>query len=531
MTALTGTGALLRLALRRDRVMIPAWVVGSASIALSTASGFRSLYPTTASRLEFSTTIVHNGTLEALYGPIYEPGSLGGLVAWRALCIIATLAAVMSVLLVVRHTRADEEAGRLELVGATAIGRRAPLAAALLVAAGADLLLGLLIAVTLPGFGLSGAGALAMGAAVAATGLVFAGAAAVSAQLMDSSRAANGLGIGLIVAAFATRAIGDSGIAGWVSWLSPMGWAERVRPFAGERPMVLLLAVAGFAVLVLAATLLVSRRDLGAGLVPPRPGPAHAPASLQGPLGLAWRLHRTQLLGWSAGVAVMGAVGGSVARSVNDFVGSSSQLEDVIRRIGGGRTLVDAYLGTVMGFFGLAAAAYAVLATLRMRTEQSAGRVEPLLATAVSRRRWAWSHLAFTLLGSAVLLATAGFAIGLGDGLRGGDLGGDLGLVFQAGLAQLPAAWVMGGIALLIYAAVPRRAVASWGVFAFFLLLSELGPILRLSGWVTGLSPFAHVARAPGSSLDLGPVLGLVAAAAVLVAAGLAELRRRDLAV
>ncbi|HEY0409510.1 MAG TPA: ABC transporter permease, partial [Candidatus Dormibacteraeota bacterium] len=489
MSSLAGTGALVRLALRRDRVMIPAWVLVLLSLVTSTASAFRSLYPTPESRLQFAGGILHSPTLVALYGPLYNPDSVGGLTAWRILAVAATLAALMSVLLVVRHSRAEEEAGRLELVGSAAVGRLAPLTAALLVAAGADLLLALLAAAGLAGLGLPAAGALALGLALGAAGLVFAAVAAVASQLSGTARGATGLAGAALGAAYLLRAVGDATTASWLSWLSPIGWAERVRPFAGDRLAVAGLAVAVSAALAAAAYALVARRDLGAGLLPVRPGPAQASPWLRSPLALAWRLQRGPLLGWAAGFAVMGAAAGSVARGVEDLVRGSAQLEDIIRRMGGERGLVDSYLATVMGLAGLIAGAYAVQATLRLRAEETGQRAEPLLAAPVSRIAWAWSHLVFAVAGSGVVLAAAGAAAGVSDGLRAGDVGGDLGRLLEGALVQLPAVWVVAGIATLLFGVAPRVATASWGALGAFLLLGQSGPGLGLSPWVIDLSP------------------------------------------
>lgn len=152
MNALTGTGTLTRLALRRDRVMIPAWVVPIALLVASTASAFGGLYDTPAERAGVAASTAGNGSLRALYGPVFDTG-IGGLTAWRMMAFGSALAGLMAILLVVRHTREEEEAGRLELVGAGAVGRRAPLAAALVTGFGAALLLGLLVTLALLGQG------------------------------------------------------------------------------------------------------------------------------------------------------------------------------------------------------------------------------------------------------------------------------------------------------------------------------------------------------------------------------------------
>src|SRR3954452_21796827 len=304
---MAGTRELLRLALRRDRVMIPAWVLGLAAAVLVTASSYGSLYTTEASRREGVRTLGTTPATLALYGRIYAD-SVGGLVGWRRGGIALALAGLMSVLLVTRHTRAEEETGRAELVRAGAVGRNAPLAAALLTAALASLALGVLVAAAVLASGLGASGALALGSIYAATGLVFGATAAVSAQVTESARAANMLAIAVLGAAFALRAIGGAA-PHWLSWLSPLGWAQAVRAFAGERWWLLLPLLGLAALLCVVATRLHAARDLGAGILPPRPGPARG--TLACPLGLAWRLQRWALAGWAAGYAILGLAFGS----------------------------------------------------------------------------------------------------------------------------------------------------------------------------------------------------------------------------
>ena len=80
------------------------------------------------------------------------------------------LVAIMAILLVIRHTRVEEEAGRLELVGSAVVGRRAPLTAALLVGGGASVVLGFITALALIGSKLPVGGSFAFGIAWAGLG-------------------------------------------------------------------------------------------------------------------------------------------------------------------------------------------------------------------------------------------------------------------------------------------------------------------------------------------------------------------------
>ena len=154
-----------------------------------------------------------------------------------------------------------------------------------------------------------------------------------------------------------------------------------------------------------------------------------------------------------------------------------------------------------------------------------------MLATAVSRIRWAGSHLLVVAGGSAVVLATGGLVAGLAHGLRAGDLGGELPRILGGALVQLPAVWVMAAVGAALFGLLPRLVVGlTWAVLAVVLSITTLGEPLQLSRWLLDLSPFAHLPKLPAAAFTATPLAWLLATAAVLAAAGLAAFRRRDLA-
>ncbi|WP_407838003.1 ABC transporter permease [Streptomyces sp. DSM 116496] len=525
---LAGTGVLLRLALRRDRVMMPVWILAVAGLVLSLPASLASVYETPAERARLLSTMSANGSLRALYGPAFGD-SIGALTAWRGGVFAGLLAGFMSLIIVIRHTREEEEAGRQELLSAAMVGRRAPLTAALLAALAANALVALLVTIGLAGRGAGGAFALGLG--IGATGMLFAAAAAVTAQLTESARLAKGLAGSLLGAAFVLRAAGDAGSADGSSaltWISPLGWLEHVRAFAAERWWVLALFAAAFAVQTAAAYLLAGRRDLGMSFLAVRPGPAEGRLGSAG--ALAWRLQRGGLLGWSLGFLVAGVVFGGMADGATELVGDNAKTREIIERMGGAgggaggaAGLTDAFLATMAGMLGLVAALFIVSAVLRLGAEESGQRAEPVLAHAVGRLRWAAGHLAVAFGGSALILLLGGLGLGLGHGA-------DLAQTVGGALAQLPAVWVIGAVAALLYGAVPGFASAGWAVAGAALALGWIGPALNLPGAVLDLSPFAHLPRIPGSeALTWAPLLTLTALAAALLTAALTALRRRDL--
>lgn len=519
---LAGTGTLLRLALRRDRVMMPVWIMVVATLVLSLPASLESVYGSAAERARLLATMDANGSLRALYGPAFGD-SIGALTAWRGGIFAGVLAGIMSLVIVVRHTREEEETGRQEMLSAAMVGRRAPLTAALLAALLANGLAALLVTAGLAGRGAGGAAALGLG--IGATGTLFAALAAVAAQLTESARLAKGLAGALIGAAFVLRAAGDAGSAGGASamtWVSPLGWLEHVRAFAGERRWVFGLFAAAVAVQVAAAYALAGRRDVGMGFLPARPGPA------QGRLGsagaLAWRLQRGGLLGWSLAFLAAGVVFGAMTDGATQLVGDNERTREIIERMGGRSGIADAFLATMAGMLGMIAALYIVSAVLRLSGEESGQRAEPLLANAVGRLRWAGGHLAVAFGGSALILLLAGLGLGIGHGEG-------VGAAVGATLAQLPAVWVIGALAALLYGAAPRYAVVAWAVAGGALTLGWIGPALNLPQAVLNLSPFAHLPKLPGAEApSWAPLLVLTALAAGLLAAGLTALRRRDLA-
>lgn len=522
---MTGTRSLLRLVLRLDRVWLTVWLLVIALTPVATAASYKKTYPTPES-LRGVSDVISNASLVALNGPLFR-ATLGGLTAWKIGITELILVALMSLLTVVRHTRNEEETGRLELLGSGVVGRYAPLTAALLAVCLANVALVVLIALFLVGVGFPAAGSLALGLSIGLTGVLFAGVGAVAAQLTQSARSANGIAIAVLGVAYLLRAVGDTGPI-WLTWLSPVGWALRMRPYAGERWWAAVLIVVVAVLLTVVAYQLVGRRDIDAGLLPQRPGPAVAAPGLRSPFGLAWRLQRGTLLAWVVAMVLSGAVMGGAANGIAHF-NASAQVSDLLARLGGRKVLVDSYLAAVFGIIGLVAACYTVQVTLRLRAEEAAGRLEPLLATRVGRIRWAASHLVFALLGTAVLLLVAGLGAGLAYGAQAHDLGHQVPRLLGAAMVQLPAAWVLAGFGVALFGLVPRLAALAWAGLIACAVLLELGVLLGLSHWVVDASPFAHVPKLPGSAFTAMPLVWLTAIAAVLLGAGLVGFRRRGI--
>ncbi|MBV6702459.1 ABC transporter permease [Kitasatospora aureofaciens] len=448
---------------------------------------------------------------------------------WGAMLgLMAVLAGLMSILIVTRHTRAEEETGRAELVRSAAVGRHAHLAAALATAA-ADLALGLLLAAGLPGLGIPGlttGGALLYGAALTAAGLLFAAVAAVTVQVTAHARTASGLALAVLGAAYALRAAGDSGDNG-LAWASPIGWLQRTYPFVDDRWWPLLPALALTAAVGAAGFALSTRRDVGAGLRAARPGPPVGSPALGTPLGFALRLHRGLIGGFATALLLLGAMYGSLLGNADSMLKDVSQIKDALARLGG-HTLADSFAALTMLVVAVVGAVYAVLAMLRPRAEETAGRTEPVLATGVSRAGWLRGHVAAALLGSTAVMLAAGVGFGIAGALSSGDGGAFLRLT-GAALAFAPAQWVTVGFAAAVYGWLPRATQLAWLLPAYAFVIGYFGPLLKFPEGLDRLSPFGHVPRLPAAAMDWTPLAVLTLVAAGLIALGLAGFGRRDL--
>lgn len=528
--SLAGTGTLLRFVLRRDRIKLPAWLLGITLMQFYYAVALPQVYRTQED-LRVVSQFAEGAVGALIAGPGYgidDPTIERVLVGVYGLYTML-LAALMNILLVSRHTRVEEQAGRAELVRASVVGRHAPLTATLIVAVAANAVLSLLIAGTFAGADLDTSDALLFGASVGAAGLAFAGVTALTVQVTEYSRASAGLAGAALGAAYVIRAAGDMitehGSA--LSWFSPLAWSQQTRAYVDGRWWPLALSVAFATVAAAIGYSLSGRRDLGAGLVAARRGSPAAAPWLRSPLAFAFRLQRGGLIGWGIALSAMGAVYGSITQPLVDAMADLP--EEMIDVMGGDPSrMLDGYIGTMAIFDAVLVGIFAILGVQALRGEETKGRAEPVLATATSRRAWAGSHLAVVAAGVAGLLIVVGFALGITTAISVGDAAYVWDTV-AANLVYAPALWVVLGLGALLYGVWPRAVGAAWALLGFAGIIGWFGPIMDLPQWVHNISPLEHIARLPLDDMAWTPLIVLTVIAGALVVAGLYGFRRRDL--
>jgi ABC-2 type transport system permease protein len=521
-----GAATMVRFMLRRERRGLPIWIVATGALVLVQSVQSQSLYDTAEALAKLRATTEGNSAVVAMSGPAELLENVGGEVIFEIFAFAGIVVALMNMFLVGRHTRADEETGRSELLRSARVDRRALLVAALAVAALADVAVAAVVTLAAAGTGLPLQGSVLFGVAMGCLGLVFAGLTAAAAQVFENTRGVYGAVTALLGFGYALRAAGDSGTA-TLSWLSPFGWGQRTLPYVANRwwPVAISLVAAG--ALVALSLVILERRDLGAGVVPSRPGRARASRTLGSPLGLAWRLQRSPLIAWVAGAFGLGVMYGSIGKSIEQYVADNPEFAEYLP--GGAGQIVDSYLAITLGVSVLLAVGYGLSAVLRARSEETAGRVEPVLATPTARPVWLGSHVALALGGSALVLLAGGLGIGLTYGLSISEPG-ETPRTLAAATAYLPATLLAVAVAATLVGLLPRVAgPVAWTFLGYLALVALLGDSLDLPGWSRALSPLDHTPRAPLDDVAVLPLAVMVVLTVAAVAAGLAGIRARDL--
>ena len=531
---MTGFGVAFGLAWRRSRVFYLCWLLGLVWLMPLTVQQYDQIVWSGPHPEIMLNLLADNPTMRALLGPPFDLLSPGGFTFWRTGTFVAVGASMMAGLGVVRATRADEEAGRCELIRAGALARHAPLAAGLVLALLACAGLAALVAVSMVACGEAVAGSVAAGLGIGLTGAVYAGVAAVLGQVFESARTVRTWTLGVFLGGgFLARALidgmGAQSLVQPLQWAVPLQWAALVRPYAGERWEVLVLPAGLTLILTGLAFLLEDRRDHGAGLMPARSGPSTAGPWMSSGLGLAWRLQRLGILGWLAGLGVTAFGLGYLAGLMEQVLAENPRFAEMVRALGGGsQQLRESYLISMRGLMAVVVAIFAAQLLSRARLEESQGRLELLLSTALPRARFLAGHVVLSLIASGIGFLEVGVLLALPEALRTGKASEIWASLAAAGVLYAGAFLIVGLVTSLIGWA-PRWISVVWLVLGWSVFAVWIGPLLSLPGWLVEVSPWGYLPQLPGEDMSWTPVLTETLASFCLILLGWAGYRRRDI--
>lgn len=494
---------------------------------------YASSYGSPAARRLLVREFGSNPGISALVGPAVQIGTVPGFTAWKCAMFLAITGAVWGILTSTKLMRAEEDAGRWELLLAGRTTRRTASVQALAGLAGGVAAFFVVEAVITIATGHSAKVGIDVGGALFLTLAIVSGAAmfvaigALASQLSSTRRQAAGYASALLGASYAVRMVADAGTGlTWLRWASPLGWIEDLNPLTKPNPLALVPIVALVAVATFLTIFAAGRRDLGASVLPDNSTARARLGLLHGHVRLAVRLTRPTMLAWTASIIAYGLLLGSIAKSGGKIITSSPSMRLVFARLG--VSGAEAYLGFSLLIMAMTLSFVAAGQVSAVRAEESSGRLEYLLVRPLSRTRWLgwrWALAALALLLGGVL---AGLATWVGAAAEHAGVG--FTMMISAGVNVVPPALLLLGVGNLVYGALPRFAVTTtYALFVWSFLIEITGGIVKVNHWLLDTSVFHQMAAAPSVSIDWTTNAVMVALGVACTVAGLSAFSRRDL--
>lgn len=521
--------SVFRLYVRLVRRGLLLVVLGTAVYILVEALSYLQTYPDAASRSQLA-VFADEPAVRMLQGVPHAVEAVGGFVVWDGGWFLQAIIGVWAIMTTSRLLRGEEDSERIELVGVGPISlTRATWLAVLIVVVGCAFV-GVTVSATMFASGGQGLGSLLFGFGIMGFGVTFVAVTALVSQLFGVRRRAVGVSATMLGAAFLVRMVANStDDRSWISWFTPYGWLDRMRPFGDNNVGVLLVYVVVPVVLLWWALALRARRDTGAAIIGERAEPRSHLRLLGRPLAFAWRSSRAVLLAWAVGLGLYAFMMGTLIQTMAEFLAEDPNYRKTLEDLGmSAANSAEGMVGLMGIVEGLVICLYIAWRIGAARQEESSERVEHLLTRPVPRWRWLGGHVLIAAASATALAVISGAAIWLGAAPTDADLSLEAAVASVTNL--LPTVAVVGGLAVAAFGTWPRLTVGlPVGFIVVSYVLEIVGPAFDWPGWVVGISPFHHVAYVPAQAFEPVPAAIMVALGALLAVVGLLAFERRDL--
>jgi ABC-2 type transport system permease protein len=466
-------------------------------------------------------------SMVAMMGPVYGLDEISAAIVMAQECLIwyALAAIIVNAFLINRHTRADEELGRFEMLAALPVGRLTNNASAICMAFLFNLLLALIIALVTFAFpigGLTFSGALVYGLSAGAQGFVFAAVTLLCTQLFSTARGSIGASFVILGFMYILRAQGDMSGNELLACVSPLGLGLRVEAFYANNLTPVLVLFAEGAAVSIAALVIGAKRDFGMGVFPARKGRANASRYLRSPLGLAWRLTRGGALAWCVGIFAISAAYGAVIGELDTFLQGNGTMAQLVGTTG---NLVDSFVAMLNNIMSLIISVPLILCVSRLRGEEKRGRLEQVLGLSQPRTVLFGCYILIALAQTVVLALVNGlglYAAGSSTGLV------EFGPLMASAFVFLPAMFVMIGFTALLVGWLPKLTPLVWVLYGYSFTMFLFARLFDVPDWVLRISPFASIPQIPVAELTVAPLVVLCLITAVFITAGLYGFTKRD---
>lgn len=524
------TMILVKSMLRRDRIKLPVWIIMLAIFTLVVPPAFVELYPTDQAISAIAETM-KNPAMTAMVGPGYglDNYTIGSMTGHQMLLFTAMGVGLMSIFLITRHTRSDEEEGRIEMIRSLPVGRLSNLSAATILSIVSNIVLALIVGFGLYALEIESMGlkaSLLYGAALGATGIFFTGLTILFAQLSSNPRGTIGLSLGVLGISYVMRAIGDVSSEA-LSLASPLGLILRTEVYVNNYWWPVFVTLGAGVLLGALGFYLSSIRDLGAGLIPAKPGRKHASSFLQSTLGLGIRLQRTAIITWIIGLFILGAMYGSIFGDLEAFFSDNEMIQQILPP-GEDFSFAEQFLSVILSVMGIISTIPSLMIILKIKGEEKKNRTEHLLVRAVSR-----SEIIHSYLGISVVMSIVGlFMSVLGLWVASASVMEDpiaFSTIFKAGIVYLPALLVLIGLTTFLIGWIPKITIVSWVMLLYSFIVIYFGELFDFSDWMKNFSPFGHVPKVPMDDINLLTLIILAVLGIALTYLGVLGYNKRDI--
>lgn len=521
---LAGYGKYLRFTFKHNLVRYLVWTAIVVFMIVYVGVYYKSMFNTQAKLDEFASIGAAPGMV-AMIGKISCMATIGGAVWTKIWMFTALTLGIGMVFQVTKGARADEENGRTELFRSRPFGIHSTLASVVNGALLLCLIIGILSALACMGLKLDPAGtgitgSIIFGLSITAIGWIGVGVGALTNQLSASASLANSTGSIVIMVFYCMRMIGDMGSNNTLTWLSPVGWGEKMAPWAQNRGWLIIPVIILTAALIAVAFIIESRRDYGSGVLKDKKGKSEANQLMRHSWGFILHLYKGSIIGWSIGIVIAGLMFGSVANSMLSLFSEANA--SMLKGSG-----IESLIGLLLCFIGLVSVVLPMLIMTGLRSDEAKGLTESQLAGTISRDRIILDRFVVGTCATALLLILGGFSFGLAYGAVANDMSQTWKLAIDA-LIYLPGIMAIMGVIVLLFGLIPRATIpVTWflyGAMYFDVLLSDA---LKLPKWAANIMPFIGTPRIPYEDFNAS-VFGYLAAAIIFVLLGIIGLRRRD---
>ncbi len=538
---LYGFGSVFGKTVRDSRLGVVTIAVLLGGIILAGGATMASTYGTLETRRELA---LLSGTLppvlRGLYGDPLNVDTLGGFVSWHYGAYFALLAGLWSILALSSTLAGEARRGSLEFTLVTPLSRRvvalekvAGHVAALMVAMG---FLALATWITgagfakMPGDDISPEAAIGFAVGLGAKALV-AGSVAFALASLVGRGAAAGLAGALMLAGYVLNSyralVPAFDLPANLTWFS---WTRGHVPLAGQVDWaaVVLVLVVSVGLLAIGVEAF-ARRDVGVTSAIRTPGFPRALLGIRGPISRSFGELLPSSLAWGIGLGLYGFVLAVSSRAFTEELARSPGLMEAVRSIvpGVDLTTTAGFLQMAFVDFGLVLAGLAAATFVAGRSsDETGGRLELLLATPLTRVRWAITSGIGVSLAVAVAVALLAASVGIGVGLSGSEavqpMIGTIALALY-GAAMAGIGLAVGGLTRSSLAA-PAVVMVAIGTF----LVDILAQALRLPDWVRQLALSSHMGEPMVGSWETAGILACLTLAIGGLLLGAWGMNRRD---